>query len=120
MIVKKFLFVMRTPPYHGINLQEKLDLLLTTAAFDQSVTLLFLDDGIFQLKKNQHPEQLGLKNTSCILDSLELHNVKALFVEAETLQERGLKRSSLSLPVQLIEREQVSHFMQQFDLITSG
>jgi tRNA 2-thiouridine synthesizing protein C len=119
MIVKKFLFVMRAPPHHGINLQEKLDVILTTVAFEQKLALLFLDDGVFQLKKTQQPEKQGLKDTACIFDALEMYEINDILVEAESLHERGLKQDDLSLSVQLFERKDINAMMKNYDLIIS-
>lgn len=120
MIVKKFLFVMRTPPYHGIRLQEKLDALLTTAAFEQKLTLLFLDDGVFQLKKTQLDVKQPLKNTSRLFNALAMYDITTLYNEIESMQERGLKPSDLSLSVKSLYRKDINRLMQQFDVIVSG
>ena len=111
---------MRTPPHHGIHLQEKLDVLLTAAAFDQKIALLFLDDGVFQLKNTQQAEKQLLKNTSCIFNALEMYDVNTLYIEAESLQERCLKPNDLSLPLEVIDRKHIHPLMKQFDLIVSG
>lgn len=108
---------MRNAPHHGIQLQEKLDIVLTAAAFDQKVALLFLDDGVFQLKKSQQPESQGLKDTSSIFNALEIYDVNDLYTEVESLQERGLKPGDLSLPVQEFYRKDVGELMKQFDVV---
>ena len=54
-MAKKFLFILGTAPVSGVQVQETLDQILTTAAMEQSVSLLFLDDGVFQLVRNQQP-----------------------------------------------------------------
>ncbi len=119
-MIKKFLFIMRMAPHQGLILQEKLDVILTTAAFEQKLTLLFLDDGVFQLKKTQQPAKQGLKETLCIFNVLEMYDVKELFIEVESLQERGLKPEDLSLPVQPCYRKDIHALMKRFDIIVSG
>lgn len=109
---------MNAPPHQGISLQEKLDALLTTAAFDQHVALLFIDEGIFQLKKSQKTEPQALKDTASIFNALEIYDVKDLYVETESLQEWGLTPSDLTLPVTQLPREEVNPLMQQFDVIS--
>lgn len=108
---------MRCPPFDGIQLQEQLDVILTTAAFDQKVTILFLDDGVFQLKKGQQPEKQGLKDTASIFNALEIYDVNDIYTEAESLQERGLKPGDLSLPVKEFYRKDINQLMQQYDII---
>lgn len=115
--MKKYLFVLRHAPHHGIHVQEMLDIILTVAAFDQPVVILLLDDGIFQLKTGQNPQRLEMKDTAAIFQALEIYDVKQLYVEIESLQERGMKPGDLLLPVQEIYRKEVSALMQQFDVI---
>ena len=110
---------MRTPPHYGVHLQEKLDILLTTAAFEQNLALLFLDDGVFQLKKTQQTEKQSLKDTSSIFNALEMYDVNRLYIEAESMQHRGLTTSDLSLPVEVIESKNINALMKQFQLIFS-
>ncbi len=111
---------MRTAPHNGIKLQEKLDVILTSAAFDQAVSLIFLDDGVFQLKKGQNPEKQGLKDTAAIFNALEIYDVNQLYIEVESLQERGIKPADLSLPATEIYRRDVNSLMKQHDVILSG
>ena len=118
--MKSYLFVLRKPAHSGAYVQEILDIILTTAAFDQEVTLLMLDDGVFHLKKNQQPDRLGMKDTAAIFEALALYDVNELYVEDESLAERGLHLSDLGLPVKHISRSAVAEFMKQFDVLVAG
>lgn len=116
---KNFLFVMRRPPHGGIHAQEALDIVLAAAAFDQAVRLLFLDDGVFQLKRDQRPEAIGFKHIAPIFAALELYDVEELWVEEESLCERGLRAESLILPVRLVSRWNVADFVSAQDVVVS-
>ncbi|MCK5718157.1 MAG: DsrE family protein, partial [Thiomargarita sp.] len=50
-VIKKFLYVNRKAPYGTIYALESLEVVLIGAAFDQDVSLAFIDDGVYQLKK---------------------------------------------------------------------
>jgi hypothetical protein len=52
--IKKFLYVNRKAPYGTIYALESLEVVLIAAAFDQDVSLAFLDDGVYQVVKGQH------------------------------------------------------------------
>ncbi len=118
--MKRYLFVLRKPAHSGAYLQEMLDIILTTAAFDQSVSILWLDDAVFQLKNNQQPEVLGMKDTAAMMQSLSMYDVTDLYIETESLQERGLTLNTLSLPVQALHRQEIGAFMQGFDVVFAG
>ena len=52
-VKKKFMFVNRKAPYGTIYALEALEVVLISAAFEQDVSLAFLDDGVYQLMKGQ-------------------------------------------------------------------
>ncbi|MBD9363194.1 sulfurtransferase complex subunit TusC [Methylomonas fluvii] len=117
--MKRYLFIMRRLPYSGGHLQETLDAILTVAAFDQHVALLFVDDAVWQLKNQQQPGGLDLKDTSAIFQALQIYDVNDLYVEEESLQLAGLTSTDLILPVVSLPRVEVSRLMHRYDLIIS-
>jgi len=118
--MKSYLFVLRKPAHSGAYAQEMLDIILTTAAFDQKVSILLLDDGVFQLKNGQHPENVGMKDTAAIFKALKIYDVNDIHTEVESLQERGLKPGDLCLPVQEFYRKDIAGLMKQFDVVFAG
>ena len=93
--VKKFLYVNRRAPYGTIYALESLEVVLIGAAFEQDVALAFVDDGVFQLTKNQNTDEIGVKNFSPTFRALGDYDVNKLFVERESLEERGLSEDDL-------------------------
>jgi tRNA 2-thiouridine synthesizing protein C len=93
--VKKFCYVNRRAPYGTIYALESLEVVLIGAAFDQQVSLAFIDDGVFQLTKGQDTKPLGVKNFSPTYRALGDYGVTQLYVEKESLQERGLTLEDL-------------------------
>jgi len=92
---KKFLYVNRKAPYGTIYALESLEVVLIGAAFEQDVSLAFLDDGVFQLTKGQKTDGIGVKNFSPTLRALGDYDVTKLYVERESLVERGLTEDDL-------------------------
>jgi tRNA 2-thiouridine synthesizing protein C len=115
-MTKNFLFVLRKPSYDGICVQEMFDIILTTAAFEQEVSILLLDDAVFHLKSNQ----TARKNIATLFEILPTMDVNAIFVETESLAERGLKLDMLTQPVELKSRATISDFMTTFDVVFAG
>ena len=94
-IVKNFLYLNRKAPYGTIYAWESLEVVLIGAAFDQDVSLAFLDDGVYQLVKGQDTAGIGMKNFSATYAALGDYEVKKIFVEQESLTERGLTLDDL-------------------------
>ncbi len=93
--VKKFLYVNRRAPYGSIYALESLEVVLIGAAFDQAVSLAFLDDGVFQLAKGQDTKGIGIKNFSSTFRALGDYGVTRFYVEKESLEARGLSLDDL-------------------------
>ena len=81
--MKKFMFVNRRAPYGTIFALESLEVVLIAATFDQDVSLVFLDDGVFELVKGQDTQAIGIKNHSKTYRALEGYDVEKLYVERE-------------------------------------
>ena len=118
--MKKYLFILRSAPHNGSHAQEMLDIILTTAAFDQQVSLLLLDHAVFQLKRNQQATKQGYKETAAIFKALEIYDVNDIYVETESLQEYGLNSTDLLLPVIECPRQEIAVLMKSYDLVFSG
>jgi tRNA 2-thiouridine synthesizing protein C len=117
--VKKFLYVNRKAPYGTIYALESLEVVLITAAFDQDVTLAFLDDGVYQLVKGQHTKGIDVKNFSPTYRALEGYDIEKLYVEKESMEARGLKESDFIVPVKVMSAQEIADLMQTQDVILS-
>ena len=93
--IKKFLYVNRKAPYGTIYAWEALEVVLIGAAFEQDVTLAFLDDGVYQLTEGQDTTVAGFKNFSPTYSALGDYEVTKIYVEKESLDERGLTLDDL-------------------------
>ena len=118
-IVKKMMFVNRKAPYGTIYALESLEVKLISAAFDQDVSVVFTDDGVFDLKKGQDTSATGMKNFSPTYRALEGYDIEKLYVDRESLEERGLSEDDLVVPVEIVSTEQMTDLMEDQDLIFS-
>jgi tRNA 2-thiouridine synthesizing protein C len=116
-VVKKFMFVNRKAPYGTIYALEGLEVVLISAAFDQDVSLAFLDDGVYQLLKGQQTKALEVKNFSPTYRALEGYDVEKLYVERESLEARGIREDQLLVPVQVVSAKEMAELMEQQDVI---
>lgn len=117
--IKKFMFVNRKAPYGTIYALESLEVVLISAAFDQDVSLAFLDDGVYQLKKGQATKAIDVKNFSPTYRALEGYDIEKLYVEKESLDERGLTEDDLIVDVQVMSRAEMGDMMDEQDVVLS-
>ena len=93
--VKKFMYLNRKAPYGTIYALESLEVMLIGSAFDQTVSLAFVDDGVYQIVKGQDTAGIGQKNFSAAYRALADYDITRLYVERESLQARNLAAADL-------------------------
>ena len=117
--IKKVMFVNRKAPYGTIYALESLEVVLITATFDQDVSLVFLDDGVYELLKGQNTKAVGIKNFSRTYRALDGYDVEKLYVERESLEARGLSEDQLLVDVEVLSSAQMGELMAQQDVVLS-
>ncbi|MFA7586362.1 MAG: sulfurtransferase complex subunit TusC [Novosphingobium sp.] len=117
--VKKFMYVNRKSPYGTIYALESLEVVLIAAAFDQDVSLVFMDDGVYQLKKGQDTKGIGMKNFSPTYRALEGYDIEKLYVEKESMESRGLSVDDMIVPVEMLSKDELTSLMEEQDVIMS-
>jgi len=130
-ITKKMMYINRTAPHGTVYALEGLEVVLIGAAFEQDVSMAFLDDGVFQLLKGQDAGDTGIKNFSPAYRALGDYDVQKLYVDEASLQERGLVLDDLlhltyededddyaeKPSIQLVTREQLTALMEEQDVL---
>ena len=117
--MKKFMFVNRKAPYGTIYALESLEVVLIAATFDQDCSLVFMDDGVYQLAKAQNTKAIGLKNFSPTYRALDDYDINKLYVERESLQQRGLDEDDLMVPVAVLSSAELADLMAAQDVVLS-
>ena len=112
---KNILVIQRCAPYGSSLAREGLDYVLTSAAYDQNIQILFLGDGIFQLLKNQDSSDIQLKSHLGAMEVLPLYDIEDLYAVKEDLAERNIQENTLGLPVKLITRQDVHSLINKQD-----
>ena len=129
--IKKFMYVNRRAPYGTVYALESLEVVLIGAAFDQDVSLAFIGDGVYQLKSDQDSSESDQKNFSPIYQALGDYDVTKLYVEKESMEERGLSLDDL-MPltyededddwaekdsIRVVSRDEMKELMDQQDVL---
>jgi tRNA 2-thiouridine synthesizing protein C len=106
---------------------------LIGAAFEQDVSVVFVDDGVYQLTKGQNTESVGMKNFSPTYNALGDYDVNKIYVDKESLDERGLSLDDLlelkyededddwaeKESIQVVSRKEIGEIMDQSDVVFS-
>lgn len=95
MSTKKFMYLNRKSSYGTVYAIESLEVVLIAAAFEQDVSLAFIDDGVFQIINDQNTDGIGMKNFSKTFHALGDYDINKLYVSRESLEERGLNEGDI-------------------------
>ena len=130
-VKKCFMFVNRRAPYGSIYALEILEMVLISAAFEQHAAIVFIDDGVFQIKRGQDTKSLGIKNFSPTYGVVEMEKQDAeedddmdmvwrIIVEKESMEARGLSADDLIVGVEVLGADALSALMDAQDAVLSG
>jgi len=130
-VTKKFVYINRKAPYGTVYALESLEVVLIGAAFEQEVQLVFVDDGVYQLTKGQSTDGVGMKNFSKTYAALGDYEVTQIYIDEQSLTDRGLTMDDLQQLVyededddyaekssmHLINREQLADLISDADVL---
>lgn len=119
MDAKRILIVCRKAPYGNSLAREALDVALATSVFEQDLSLLFLDDGVWQLVPEQDSTAINGKNLSKPLSALPLYDVNEIYIDSEALAIRQLSLDGLILPTKPLSKQDIGRFIDGFDSVLS-
>ena len=114
--MKNFLIITRNAPYGTAFGKEALDAVLMASAF-VPVSVLFLDDGVFQLLRGQNATEIAIKDYSPTFAVLEQYGVENIYASETSLSERGLNAQDLVITVRPIPDQQIADLMAKTDVV---
>ena len=129
MTAHKLLYVFTRAPYSSSAGQEALDAAFIGAAFEQDVSILFLHDGVFQLKDGQGSGRQGSSWQGCEVSKLKQFTkafaalndfgIEKVYVHDLSLRARGLDQQALIIDAELLESDGVRELLRgQFRVFT--
>jgi len=111
--------VVKSSPYGSVLAAECFRIATAIIAMDVLPQVLFIDDGVYCLLKEQNPEQAGLRSFSERLKTLA--DLIGLYVAEHSLHRRNLKKTDLdeSYNLKTVSMEEVtSMFLENETVIT--
>jgi tRNA 2-thiouridine synthesizing protein C len=117
---KKILLVSRHAPYGTTTAREALDSALAAAVYDQDISLLFIDDGVFQLLKSQSGREIAQKSLDAIISALPYYDIENIYIHTESLAQRHIVAEDIVVAnVILLDNTAAAKLFEQQDHILS-
>jgi tRNA 2-thiouridine synthesizing protein C len=118
--IKKILFICRHAQYGTSLAKDALDAILATSAYGQDISVLFMDDGVFQLLDMQKTHAIAQKSFSSMLLALDYYEISKIFVQAESLHARDIKKNECIIAnIQLLSNSEVRELLSEQDHLMS-
>lgn len=99
--LKRYLFISSCAPYGNDAARSCLDMALAFGAFDRTVALVFVGDGVWNLIDGCPPKNNSVPSP---LRALEIYGVTEVYADSEDLCARGLTPSDLIIPAEIIDK----------------
>ena len=110
---EKLMIVFRKAPYGSIYSFEGLENVLIMGAYDQDVSIVFIDDGVYAIKEGMNTEAIGIKNFSPTFRAIEAYDIEKIFIDKESLESRGLTVDDLVIEPKVIDAAEVEALMEE-------
>ncbi|PCJ26070.1 MAG: sulfurtransferase complex subunit TusC [SAR86 cluster bacterium] len=114
---KSIAFITRAAPYGRGNSKLCLEMALACAVFEQEVNYIFLDDGVYQLLRNQNASDIDSNSLGDTLEALELYGIENVCVDENSLRKRNLKAEDLLDNIKLVDQNTISSLLTQSDCV---
>jgi tRNA 2-thiouridine synthesizing protein C len=105
--------LMRKAPYGTVYTAEGLRSLMGIAVFEADIDVVFIDDGVYALVKNQNPAKLDMKPLGNAFPGLTEFGVTRYWVHDVSLSERGLCAGDLVMDVKIATGPQIADVLAQ-------
>lgn len=110
-------FISRSAPYGHNRANLCLDMALASAVFEQDVSYVFLDDGVYQLLKGQDGAAIESKTLGNALETLALYGIENVYADQQSLKERGIDGRDLLPDMQLITSDALAKLIESSDTV---
>jgi tRNA 2-thiouridine synthesizing protein C len=121
---KQFCFLIRHAPDDYFRTSELLDMALTTAAFDQAASVVFLDEGVLHLFSGRQLSGRQKNNNQAsviqMIAAFDIYDLAPPWVEIESLHECGINMADVAVPVRYMNRADLRRLLTEQQVLVSG
>lgn len=115
-MTKKLLFIADSLPLQQEKARENLDFLFMLAAFEVQISILFMNEGIFQLLKTEH-QIIHQHPFLPLLNALPQYDIHTLLVLKDSLIHFNMTEEVLIPPIKLIQKKELPRLFRSVDYI---
>lgn len=111
---------MHQSPFTDIRGQELTDLLLTYAAFEQPLSLLFSDSAVLSLLPPNNDASAGIKTYNRQFKALPMYDIDRIYVDQQSFVQYGLVDQTLLCQVQPLSPTAMASLITEAQFVIRG
>ncbi len=114
--MEKVLIIFRKGPYGHINSLEGVRIAQGLLVLDVENEAVFIDDGVFNLIKDQNPDGIGHHSVMGALEAMHRYDIPIYAIES-SLKQRGIELEDLDpkLEIKVITIDDLSELIEEAD-----
>jgi len=101
----------------SLTANETVDMMLVSGVFEQPCSVVFIDDGVYQLFGDMM--LVRTKDTSRALSALPTYGIDRLYADNQSLYERNLQFASCHLSFQTIDVSEITQLFNEHDIVVT-
>ena len=110
-------FISRTAPYGQNKANLCLDMALASAVFEQDVSYIFFEDGVYQILGGQDGSAIESKTLGNALETLALYGIEKIYADRQSLRDRNINESELLPSMEVVDSETISKMLATSDTV---
>jgi sulfur relay protein TusC/DsrF len=113
--MKKYLLILKHSPYQSSLAAEGLELALALSAFNQTVSLLFIEQSVLQLLPQQQPDHMFYKDFTKAYTGLSLFDINNVYISQASVQQYNI--ADLIIKPQIIDDLNIASLINSHDIV---
>ena len=109
--------LMRKAPYGSVYTAEGFRSMMGIGVFEMDISVVFVDDGVYALVKDQNPAGLDMKPLGEGFPMLPDFGVTRFYVHDQSLDERGLTTDDLVIDVEIVDDAGVARVLESCGIV---
>ncbi|MBQ0719474.1 MAG: sulfurtransferase complex subunit TusC [Gammaproteobacteria bacterium] len=93
---KEILLVFRHAPYGSALAREGLEAVLACGAMGAKTSVLYINEGVWQLLEAQNSAAIDCKNQAAMASALPLYDIDDIWVDEDSLRQRNLSGADIN------------------------
>jgi tRNA 2-thiouridine synthesizing protein C len=104
---KRCLVIHTQSSFNSLQGKEALDVSLILGSYEQDVTVVFMQHGVFQTLAHQDPESIKQKDYVSTIKALDIYDIEQVYVHEDSLNEFGLQDNERLPNVETIDSQKL-------------